>query len=88
MLGVGLGGFRGVVRRVMKMPLGGVRVVRRGLVIIGFVMTCGFTMMTGGVFVVIGCLGMMLCCLFGHRSSLRFESGCSGYSAPALVNRG
>jgi hypothetical protein len=45
-------------------------------------------MMTGGVFVVIGCLGMMLCCLFGHRSSLRFESGCSGYSAPALVNRG
>jgi hypothetical protein len=88
MLSVRLGSFRGVMGRVMKMPLGGVGVVRGGLVIIGFVMTCGFTMMTGGVFVMVGCLGMMLCCLLGHRSSLRFESSCTGYSAPALVNRG
>jgi hypothetical protein len=87
MLGVGLGSFRGVVCRVMKMPLSGVRVVRGRLVIVGFVMPCGFAMMTRGVFVVIGCFGVMLCCLLGHRSSLRFDCGCIGYSAPGGVTR-
>jgi hypothetical protein len=87
MLGVRLGRFRGVMRCVMKMPLGGVGVVRGRLVIIGFVVLGGFAMMSGGVFVVFGCLGMMLCCLLGHRSSLRFNSGCIGYSAPGLITR-
>jgi hypothetical protein len=85
MLSVRLGGLRGVVCRVMKMPLSGVRVVGGGLVIVGFVVPCGFAMMTRGVFVVIGCFGVMLCCLLGHRSSLRFD--CIGYSAPGVVTR-
>jgi hypothetical protein len=87
MLSVRLGSFRGVVCGVMKMPLSGVRVVRGRLVIVGFVVLCGFAMMTGGVFVVIGCFDVMLCCLLGHGSSLRFDSGCIGYSAPRLVTR-
>jgi hypothetical protein len=74
MLGVRLGGFRGMVRGVMKMPLGGVRVVRGRLVVSGFVVLCGFFMVTRRVLVVLGGLLMVLCCLLGHKSSLRLNS--------------
>ncbi len=69
MFDVLLGRFRGVMRSVMEVALSRVGVVRRGLVIAGFVMFGGLAMMSSGVLVVLGCLGMMFCCLLGHVSS-------------------
>jgi hypothetical protein len=61
--------FRGVMRRVMKVPLCGVRVVRRRLVVAFFVVRCRCAVVACCVFVVIRCLVMMLCRLLRHSSS-------------------
>jgi hypothetical protein len=70
MLHVLLGSLDGVVRGVVQVALGGVSVVRGHFMVAGFVVLGGFAMMPSGVFVVFGCLGMMLCGLFGHVFSL------------------
>lgn len=75
MLDVQLGGFRAVMCSMMKMPLRGVGVMRGGLVITVFVMPCGFAMMSRGVLVMLGCLMMVLCCLFGHAFLLVSSAG-------------
>jgi hypothetical protein len=69
MLDVVLRRFRGVMRRVMEVPLRGVGVVRRRLVIAFFVMSRRFAMMARRVFVMFRCLMMMLCRLLRHSSS-------------------
>jgi len=66
---VGLGRFRAVVGCVVQMPLCAMGVmsgcfVRARLMVLG-----GFAMMPRGVFVMLGCLVMMLGCLLGHRCS-------------------
>ena len=61
--GVGLGGFRGVMRGVMQMALGNVGMMRSSMVIAGFMVPGGFTMMTRGVLVVLsGFVVMVVCC--------------------------
>lgn len=56
---------------VMMMAVGGVGVMRRHVMIAGFVVARGFAMMPGRVLVMFCCFVMMLGCLFGHRSSLK-----------------
>lgn len=50
-----LGRFRGMVGGVLKMPLGGVRVVGRHLVVACFVMRRCLAVMPGRVFVMFRC---------------------------------
>jgi hypothetical protein len=69
LLGMLLGGFSGVMRGVMKMALGGVRVVSGGLVIAVLVVLGRFAVMASCVFMVLRCLGVVLGCLLGHGSS-------------------
>jgi hypothetical protein len=71
---VNLGRLSGVVRCVMVMSLSRVRVVRSGLMVAGFVVLCGFTMMPGSMFVMLCCLVVMLCGFPGHISSLTLPS--------------
>jgi len=75
MLDVQLRRFRRMVRGVMKMALGGVRVVSCRLMIACFVVRCRLAVMTRCVFMVFGCEIMVLCRLLGHVSSLRFGAG-------------
>jgi hypothetical protein len=70
MLDVLLCRFCGVVRGVVQVSLRGVGMVRSHFMVAGFVMRCGFAMMTGRVLVVFRCLLMMFRCLLGHESSL------------------
>jgi hypothetical protein len=72
MLGVQLGCFGCVVSGVMCMPVRSVSVVRRSLVIAGFVMLGGLAMMMGGVFVVLSGVFVVFSSLLGHVSSLKF----------------
>ena len=51
---------------MMEVSLGGVCVMRRGLVVSGFVMPGGFAMVPRRVLMVFGCLTMMFCRLLGH----------------------
>jgi hypothetical protein len=69
MLDVVLRRFRSVMRGVVRVPLSGVRVVRRRLVIAFFVVSRRFAMMARRVFVMFRCLVMMLCRLLRHSSS-------------------
>jgi hypothetical protein len=69
--GVSLGGFRGMVRRMMMMAVGDVRVMRGEVMIFFFVMLRGFAMMTGRVLMMLGSLVVMLDCMLGHVSSSR-----------------
>jgi hypothetical protein len=61
--------FRGVMRRVVRVPLSGVRVMRRRLMIAFFVVSRRFAMMARRVFVMFRCLMMMLCRLLRHSFS-------------------
>ena len=63
MLGVQLGGLRGVVGRVVKVSLRGVGVMCGRFVIIVFVMFSGFAMMLGCLLMMLGCFVMVLGCL-------------------------
>jgi len=60
LLGVELGRFAGMMFSLMMMSLSGVRVVRGFLMIAFLMMTGGFAVMAGGVFVVLSRLMMML----------------------------
>ncbi len=53
-----------VMRCVVQVPLGGVRVMRRRQVIAGLMMFGSFAMMPSRVFVVFSCLVMVFCRLF------------------------
>jgi hypothetical protein len=53
------GGFAAVVGRVRRMAVGGMRVMRGFLVVALFMMLSGFTMVMGGVFVVLRGAAMM-----------------------------
>jgi hypothetical protein len=85
MLDVVFGRFRCVMRSVVRVPLSGVRVVRRRLMIALFVVSRRLAMMTRRVFVMFRCFVMMLCRLLRHSSSsfpwsagfIRPEVGCS-----------
>jgi len=72
---VQLGAFRRVMRGVVQVSLGGVRVMRGLFMVSGFVMLRGFAMMPCGVFVMLSCFVMMFGCLFGHTSSSELASG-------------
>jgi hypothetical protein len=54
MMGMRLAGFGGMVMGVMAMARGGVRMVRRAVGIVFFIMLCGLAMMLGGLFVMLG----------------------------------
>ena len=71
LFGVSLGGFGGVVRRVMKMAVGDVGVMSGDVMIFFFVVPRGFAMMMRRKFVMLGSLVVMLGCLLGHVSSSR-----------------
>ena len=66
MLHVGLGRFRSVVHGVLMVPVSGVGVMRSFFVIASFMVLSGFLMVTRRVFVMFGCLVMMLGRLFRH----------------------
>jgi hypothetical protein len=78
MFGVRLGGFSGVVRRVMMMAVGDVRVMRGNVVIFFFMVPRRFAVMMRREFVMLGSLLVMLHCVFGHRSSSRVSSHWAG----------
>jgi hypothetical protein len=63
---VGLGCFRGVMGCMLMVAMGHVRVMCCGLVLSGFKVVGGFSMVTSRVFVMLCCLVMMLCCLRRH----------------------
>jgi hypothetical protein len=69
-----------MMRCMMQMTLRRVAVMRGGLVISRLVVHSRFAMMPRGVFVVLGCLVMMLCCLLGHGSLL--ANDCVARAAP------
>lgn len=59
-LSVGLSGFGGVVRGMVKMALGYMGMMRGGVVIASFIASSGLAMMPGSELVVFGCFTMML----------------------------
>ena len=65
-LDVKLGRFSGVMCRVVGVPLRQVRMVSGGLVVACLVMSGGFPVMAGGVFVMFCRLEVVSRCLFGH----------------------
>jgi hypothetical protein len=71
MFHVQLCSFRSVMGGVMRVPVGCVRMVRGGFMVTCLVMLCRLAMVSSCMIVVFGRLMMMLCCLFGHVSSLR-----------------
>lgn len=72
MLSVQLCRLSGVVRSVMQVSLGGMRVMSRLFVVSRFVMFRGFAMMPGRVVVMLGCSVMVFCRLLGHVPSSEF----------------
>jgi hypothetical protein len=54
LVGMMLGGFSRVMRRVLGMPMGNMGMMASLLVIPGFVVLAGFTMMFRGVLVMLG----------------------------------
>jgi hypothetical protein len=86
MLDVQLCRFRRVMGSVVQVALCGMRVMGRQFMVSSFMMFCGFAMMPGRVVVVLGCLMMMFCRLFGHLSSSRIWWWAGGlYAAPGFV---
>jgi hypothetical protein len=69
MLGVEFRRFAGVMGRVLCVALRGVRVVSCALVIAGFMMLSGFTMMACCVFVMLCCLVVVVRCFLRHMKS-------------------
>jgi hypothetical protein len=66
-LGMQLGGFAGVLRGVQMVAMGGMRVMRRGLMVAIHVFDGGFAMMFRRHFVMRGSLVVMLGKLLGVR---------------------
>ncbi len=66
MLGVTLGGFRGMMRRVVRVSVRDLRVVRGRGVITSVMMLLCLTMVLGRVIVMLGSLAMMLHCMLRH----------------------
>jgi hypothetical protein len=58
-----------MVRCVVLVSLSGMRVVRCGLVVSGFMLLRCFAMMLGGVLVMLCGFVMVLCGLLGHKAS-------------------
>ena len=77
--GVGLAGFRGMMRRVMKMAVGDVGMVRGDVMVFFFVVPSSFAVMMRREFMMFSSLLVMLDRLLGHRSSSRvYWGGCTG----------
>jgi len=70
MLNVQFSRFGGVMVCVVRVAVCRVRVVSGGFVVTCFIMPGGFAMVSGRVVVVLGCLVMVLCCLFRHGRPL------------------
>jgi hypothetical protein len=87
MLDMQLCSFRGVMCRVMQMPLSGVRVMRGCLVVAAFMVLGGFAMVPRSVLVVFRCFVVMLCGMFRHFTLLRAKGSCS-YKAAKLESGG
>lgn len=69
MFGVELCRFTGVVRSVLMMAVGSVRVVSGEMMVPRFVVPRGFAMMMSGTFMVFCCTMVVLCCFSGHCCS-------------------
>jgi hypothetical protein len=69
MLDVQFGCLRGVMRGMVHMALRGVGVVRRGFMIVSFVMCCRFAMVPSCMVMMFGRFVVMFCRLLGHESS-------------------
>jgi hypothetical protein len=81
-LDVRLGGFRRVMRGVVKMALRRMSVMGCRFVVSGLVMPGRLAMMLCCAIVVLRCLGVMLCRLLGHVSSrVKNELTRGGYSS-------
>jgi hypothetical protein len=73
-LDVGLGGLGSMVCGMCMMPMRAVSVVRRLLMVTGFMMLGSFAVMTCGVLMMLGSLFMMMRCFFRHATdSFRLE---------------
>jgi hypothetical protein len=84
LVGMVLGGFRGMVRRVEPMPMGHMSVVRRFLMIASFVMPGGFAMMICCVLVVLRGFFVVFCaCVCTHT----FPLSCGPTSFSRLLHR-
>lgn len=66
MVGVEFAGFFGMMRGVVEVPLGDVRMVARFFMTAGLMLFGGGAMVFGGEVVVLRCLAMMVCCFYGH----------------------
>lgn len=66
-LDVVLGGFGGVVSGVGVVPLGYMRVMRRCFVIASLVVLGSFSVVVGGMLVMLSCLAMMVRCFLRHK---------------------
>jgi hypothetical protein len=64
---VGLGCFRGVMGCMLMMTMGHVRMMCCCLVLSGFMVAGGFSVVTSRVFVMLCCLVMMFYGLLGHN---------------------
>ena len=69
MLGVEFGRFAGVMRCVLGVTFRGVRMMSRRLVIAGFMLLPGFTMMACRIFVMLCCLIVVVRCFLRHIES-------------------
>jgi hypothetical protein len=86
-LGVELGGLTGMMRRVLMMAVGGLRVMPGGLVVAQLMVLGGFTMMPGRVLVMLGCFAVVFRCLLGHSASREGELPSSGATLRATHER-
>ena len=74
LVGMVLSRFTGVVGRLEPVPVGDMGMVRRFLVVAGFMVHGSFAMMSCRVFVVFCCLVVVLCaCMHTHTSYLSFD---------------
>ena len=63
---VQLGRFRRMMGCVVEVTLRRVSMMSRFLMVGSVMVFCRFMMMLGGMFVVLRCLAMVLCCFLGH----------------------
>lgn len=75
----------GMVGCMMQVPLSGMRVMSRSLVVANFVVPSSFAMVTRSVFVMLGSLMVVFRSLFGHLFSPLSPAG-PGKTAPGPVN--
>ena len=80
LVGMVFGRFAGVMCRMKRVPLSDMRVVRRFLVIAGFMVGCAFAMMGGCLFVVFCCLLVVLGTFVGcHKSPVLATTALDGF---------